>query len=200
MSVYRQGRQNSTKILLISAKWYSETTPERKAWLAIQRFAPMREGGAPLEYGALQRLFEVEFGDEVSIRTIQTAIRDAFHDGLVKLQRHALMPEYVRDEMIERALKANFPKLRHVIVANIGSKESDFVHAQLGHALAAHIDRIKTIFRPNDTIAIGSGRAVFRTITALKGFPRVDIGPITINSLTGSVFPQSTMAPASEPL
>jgi len=178
-------------------------TRGQKAWLAIERFAPMREGEAARTYPDLRSAFKNEYGDSVGIRTMQNAIREAFEDELVTIRRTFTVPDYKRNTALEKALETTFKNLKYAIVPEIRQKDSDrvdsdTVYSILGQALADHIQNSRNLFRPNDAIGLGSGRSVYWTVSALREFEGVPVSPVILASLTGSMFTKNQTSPASE--
>jgi DNA-binding transcriptional regulator LsrR (DeoR family) len=175
-------------------------TNEEKVWLALKWLEPMIQAGdASMKFKDLQQKFRQKFGRTVTERTASEAIRKAFRNGLVTVQKHKVMPQYAFDDAKADELKSVF-RLKRVIVAAVdGPAGSDHVHEQLGHAVATKIDKSFGWFNEDEKIALGSGRAVFSTIATLKAFRTADeISPIYLFSLTGSVFPRTTQMAARE--
>jgi DNA-binding transcriptional regulator LsrR (DeoR family) len=168
----------------------------QKAEIALARFEPLKRGGAPRPYSELIAEFGQSGNDadeEVSVKTIQKAIRDAFHEGLVTLEKAEAVIDYDRDPALERALCDRFSLKTAIVVVPKSRLESTTLHVHLGHAMATEIhNNAKYIFRHSgDIIGLGSGRGPHYTVQALTRFQKkFEIDSISLISLTGSLFPQ----------
>jgi len=189
--------ERPSKILPTAAK-KARLTRGQKTWLAITRFAPMRDGEAATEYPTLREAFKKKYDKNVGIRTIQNAIREAFESELVALRPTFNVPDYARNSILEKTLEEKFPQLKYAIVPEIGEGERDYTYPILGRALAEHIQDSRNLFRPGDAIGLGSDRSVFWTVSALNGFESVHVSPIILASLTGCMFTKNKTAPAGE--
>jgi len=127
-------------------------------------------------------------------KTVQKAIVEAFERPLVGLAQPELAPPITRDVVLESTLENRFSNKRvRAIVVKHGEKSlgGAQVNWLLGHALAHHISK-NALFRDRDVIGLGTGRAVYHTVEAFRGLPRLDAKHISLFSLTGSMFPKNS--------
>jgi DNA-binding transcriptional regulator LsrR (DeoR family) len=165
------------------------------------RYDASRGGPVPRAYELVRRDFQKEYGANLNEQAIRAAIRAAFRDRLVAVQKLRIVCDYKLDPTgLAKKLKEAFPKL-HAIVVDINSADasSDHVHEQLGHAAATFIDESYGMLADGDAIGLGSGRAVFNVITTLKELRGAQtVSSVSLFSLTGSVFPHNAQMPARE--
>lgn len=143
--------------------------------------------------GRFRSIDEVAALEGRNVAVVSRAITSAFQEGLVAIQATEA-PRALRLPDLERRLRERFSQLRGAIVLDPGVTDSgsdlaegDRQHRQLGMAMA---DLLATgpLFRDEDVIGLGSGRAVFYTVDALaRNFP-LPVKDVTIGSLTGSVY------------
>jgi DNA-binding transcriptional regulator LsrR (DeoR family) len=179
------------------------------AELAYRRFAPLMDGGAPARYDSLVKwLIEdkglpVSMDDEAGFRkaskAVERAIRDAFHQRAVVIERRGSTPVHRRNDKLEAELQARFPALDTVIVVRADPRHDHgpesaeersgrLLHQQLGEALAAYIaGQRETYFRDGDAIAVGGGRGVHHMIVALGASGRMRVNEVHVQSFSGSL-------------
>jgi len=181
--------------------------PERisdslKARIAMARMEPLLKGGSMLSYSEIIEQFRDELDDgshgTIAERTVQAAFREAFERGLVTLQKKPIIRSYTRRHDLEEALKHRYHQtLMEAVVADIerdpGRDDdlSNYIHEQLGHALATYIDETAHLIRSGDVIGLGSGRGVRNVVsvlTELQRPPALKVDEVTLVSLTGSLY------------
>jgi DNA-binding transcriptional regulator LsrR (DeoR family) len=145
----------------------------------------------PLKLGKNPRP-KVELAKEMKLsqKTVGRAITEAFRKRLISIETR-FIPSFETDDSLARALQAKFPRLKLAIVARMPKGiDSDKTHRNLGYAMARQIQGDPFFFRDGDVVGLGSGRGTYFTIAALNELDNVQVGEISLMSLTGSLFSQ----------
>ena len=159
-------------------------TPDEITEIAMARFSGLAEGGGTRSIADLAKDFKH------APALIAESIERAFRDGLVQIARVGKPIEPRRKERIEDRLLNRFKKLnKAIVIESVAGGHSadplqDPLHRNLGMAMAQFV-ATGSLFRNNDAIGVGSGRAVNVT---LSYFPDVRAQNVTLMSLTGSVY------------
>jgi DNA-binding transcriptional regulator LsrR (DeoR family) len=163
-----------------------KVTDEKAREIAAAYVSPICQGRNPKSKAELAEQFKL------SQKTVAKAISDAFKKKLITIETHVI-PQFKHNETLAGKLLEKFENLKLAVVIDIaGSPDSDFIHKNLGYAMARQIQADPFFFRDGDVVGVGSGRGVYHTISALNGLGNVRVREISIVSLTGSVFSQRT--------
>lgn len=166
-------------------------TPDDRANIAIDRFAPFRQGRGPESIKTLGGRYRRDPA------VISRAIKSAFHDGLVDIVRTG-RPSYApRVHSLEQKLLDKYPYLWEAIVVDANSaagggagvaerRMDDEIHRKLGNAMAGLTSQWR--LRDGDAIGFGSGRGVYYTVEAARQLPAaLRVEGLHLVSLTGAI-------------
>jgi DNA-binding transcriptional regulator LsrR (DeoR family) len=167
---------------------------QEKAEIAVERFAGYRKEGKPTSITALATKYDR--APAVIVRSIKSALQD----GLVEIRRTAGAGSPALHEGLAEKLKSAFPNLRRVLVVQPiprrpASKDpiDDPLNIDLGKAIAKMLAQTEMI--DDEAWAIGSGRACWRSLAALRDLDPKLRAKTHLVSLTGNFFnrPDTTM-------
>ena len=168
--------------------------PRERAKLAAEMFEPLKKGEAPLSFAALSKKSKAVTGVTLTSKQCRRIVMEVFKSREVALRRVSRPPQHVIDrglgQELETRLRARFPDqaLPNIVVIRGKSDETPReAHAQVGVELAKLLGQ-KSVWRDNDVIGVGSGRAVWYALDAWRQRERLDRNGISVMSLTGSVF------------
>ncbi|MEK7996461.1 MAG: hypothetical protein AAB403_21885 [Planctomycetota bacterium] len=165
-------------------------TEDQRASIAMDRFAPLRQGKGPESIKELAGRYRRDAA------VISRAVTSAFRDGLVDIVRTG-RPHVQRLQSLEKRILDRYPKLWDAIVVEVHSTEGnssgqnlgridDETHRKLGYAMAGSTSQWR--LRDADVIGFGSGRGVFYTAESAMQLPAaLRVEGLHLVSLTGAV-------------
>lgn len=180
-------------------------TDQEKVRLALDRFAPLKDGRRMEEISAL--------GDtnQRDPAVVSRAIADAFRRRLVEI-RAVPSDDCPRDNSLEEQLRSAF-NLPSAVVIRFDERPrheqdttelpehteelrrwNDNLHSALGFALARVIAAAGFVFGRGSRVGIGSGRGVFFAIKWLSQIIKLQSKNVEAFSLTGATYPQTHAA------
>jgi len=176
-----------------SPRRYTPITNDEIARIAASRFG-QDSGGRMLSVAELARIYN---RDPAQITRL---LRRAFEERIVELRSLVGADDSnprgsARD--IEEQLENQLGLIKATVVSEIGEPaddtaaalalHSDQTHHLLGEAAAKRLIGSGMVFRDNDIIGVGPGRAVDQTIKALAKQPGIRAENVTLRSLSGDV-------------
>jgi DNA-binding transcriptional regulator LsrR (DeoR family) len=153
------------------------------------------DGAKPVSHEKLAERYAAAYGESIDRRTVANAIRHAFRSKLVEFREQLMVPDSERDRVMEREITSKYHLDASIVVrCDDPTITSDQLHAQLGYHVARSIaDAPGGYFRHGDRIGIGSGRAIHYFVDAFRSLT-LNVRDITLMSLTGTVYPEQTIA------
>ena len=173
-------------------------TDDQRAHIAHLRIDPLRSGNPERTIPAIAAAFKDQYGRKLDSRTITNALYAAFQNDLVRLETHLPLPPSTIDTKLSSDITNHLNIPNPIVVRPASTPDTDMLHKQLGFHLAMSVRQSPAFFRNNDVVAIGSGRATHNFVMSLIQHPKIEVSPISIISLTGTVYPEAALSSDDE--